>query len=106
MKSKAEKQSQKKETTGAQNFRKVVKYFVFPMICASGRSESRLAEAAGAEPCRQRRNEYFHAAVARCAFSIQNAQHTTGSADFASCAVKKWYAAVKCTKHTIPRPLF
>ena len=59
MKSKAEKQSQKKETTGAQHFRKVVKYFVFPMICASGRSESRLAEAAGAEPCRQRRNEYF-----------------------------------------------
>ena len=37
---------------------------VFPMICGSGGSKSRLAEAAGAEPCGQMRNEKLHAVVA------------------------------------------
>ena len=35
----------------------------FPMICGSGGSKSRLAKAAGAEPCGQRRNEKMHARV-------------------------------------------
>ena len=38
---------------------------VFRMICGSGGSKSRLAKAAGAEPCGQMRDEKLHA-VARC----------------------------------------
>ena len=37
--------------------RKVAIHSISPMICGSGGSESRLAKAAGAEPCRQMRNE-------------------------------------------------
>ena len=46
------------------NVRKVAKPCVFPMICGSGGSKSRLAKAAGAEPCGQRRHEELHAAKA------------------------------------------
>ena len=54
------------------------------MICGSGGSKSRLAKAAGAEPCRQRRNEAlarsdvkkWHAAVAPSTFTSQNVQNT------------------------------
>ena len=42
--------SQKKEDAGARKGRKVANHFVFPMVCASGWSKSRLAKAAGAEP--------------------------------------------------------
>ena len=37
------------------------KHCVFPMICGSGGSKSRLAKAAGAEPCGQMRDEKLHA---------------------------------------------
>ena len=70
-------ESQKKEDIVARNVRKVAKRFVFPMICGSGGSKSRLAQTAGAEPCRQRRNENLHAAVARSSFSSQNVQNTS-----------------------------
>ena len=36
---------------------KVTKHCVFPMICGSGGSKSRLAKAAGAEPSGQMRDE-------------------------------------------------
>ena len=45
-----ERKSQKKEDPGARKGRKVAKPFLFPMICGSGGSKSRLAKAAGAEP--------------------------------------------------------
>ena len=45
------RKSQKKEDSGARKGRKVAKHCVFSMICGSGGSKSRLAEAAGAEPC-------------------------------------------------------
>jgi len=48
--------SQKKEDPGARKGRKVAKHCVFPMICASGGSKSRLAKAAGAEPAGQMRD--------------------------------------------------
>ena len=48
--------------------RKVVKHCVFPMICGSGGSKSRLAKAAGAEPAGQMRDEQLHAVVARSTF--------------------------------------
>jgi len=51
------RKSQKKEDPGARKGRKVAKHCVFPMICGSGRSKSRLAKAAGAEPAGQMRDE-------------------------------------------------
>ena len=41
------RKSQKKEDTGARKGRKDAILFVFPMICGSGGSKSRLAKAAG-----------------------------------------------------------
>ena len=48
------------------------KHYVFPMICVSGGSKSRLAKAAGAEPSGQMRNEKLRAVVARSTFRSQN----------------------------------
>ena len=59
---------QKKEDPGARKGRKVAKHCVFPMICGSGGSKSRLAKAAGAEPSGQMRDEKLHAVVARSTF--------------------------------------
>ena len=52
-----ERKSQKKEDAGAREGRKVTNHCVFPMICGSGGSKSRLAKAAGAEPAGQMRDE-------------------------------------------------
>ena len=49
--------SQKKEDAGAQKSKKVAKHCVLTMFCGSGRSKSRLAKAAGAEPSRQMRDQ-------------------------------------------------
>ena len=68
--------SQKKEAAVARKGRKVAKHFVFPMICGSGGSKSRLAKAAGAEPPGQTRDEKVHAVVARSTFPSQNVQST------------------------------
>ena len=65
------RKSQKKEDPGARKGRKVAKYCVFPMICCSGGSKSRLAKAAGAEPSGQMRDEQIHAIVARSTFRSQ-----------------------------------
>ena len=58
------RESQKKEDPGVRKGRKVAKHYVFPMICGSGGSKSRLAKAAGAEPSGQMRDEKLHAVVA------------------------------------------
>ena len=70
------RKSQKKEDPGARKGRKVAKHCVFPMICGSGGSKSRLAKAVGAEPAGQMRDEQLHAVVARSTFPSQNAQNT------------------------------
>ena len=70
------RKSQKKEDTGARKGRKVAKRCVFPMICGSAGSKSRLAKVAGAEPAGQVRDEKLHAVVARSTFSSQNVQST------------------------------
>ena len=70
------RESQKKEDTPARNVRKVAKCCVFPRICVSAGSKSRLAKAAGAEVAAQSRQEKWHAAVARSAFATQNVQNT------------------------------
>ena len=66
------RQSQKKEDAGARKGRKVAKHCVFPMICGSGGSKSRLAKAAGAEPAGSMRDEKLHAVVVRSTFPSQN----------------------------------
>ena len=58
------RKSQKREDPGARKGRKVAKHCVFPMICGSGGSKSRLAKAAGKEPAGQMRDEKLHAVVA------------------------------------------
>ena len=70
------RKSQKKEDADARKGRKVAIPCVFPMICGSGGSKSRLAKAAGAEPSGQMRDEKLHAVVARSTFRSQNVQST------------------------------
>ena len=70
------RKSQKKEDADARKGRKVAKHCVFPMICGSGGSKSRLAKAAGAEPSGQMRDEKVHAVVARSTFRSQNVKNT------------------------------
>jgi len=55
---------------------------VFPMICGSGGSKSRLAKAAGAEPAGQMRDEKLHAVVARSTFASEKARNTSRSEHF------------------------
>jgi len=73
------RKSQKKEDADARIGRKVAKHCLFPMICNSGGSKSRLAKAAGAEPSGQMRDEKLHAVVARSTFRSQNVQNTPAS---------------------------
>ena len=54
--------------------RNTVFFHVFPMICGSGGSKSRLAKAAGAEPSCQMRDEKVHAVVARSTFASEKAK--------------------------------
>ena len=76
------RKSQKKEDADARKGRKVAIHCVFPMICGSGGSKSRLAKAAGAEPAGQMRDEKVHAVVARSTFPSQNVQNTPFSDHF------------------------
>ena len=72
------RKSEKKEGAGARKGRKVAIHYVFPMICGSGGSKSRLAKAAGAEPSGQMRDEELHAVVARSTFPSQKCKKLTG----------------------------
>ena len=117
MKSRGEKsqkrKGQKKEDADARKGRKVAIHCIFPMICGSGGSKSRLAKAAGAEPAGQMRHEKVHAVVARSTFPSQNGQNTRGSDHFwklrcrksaRRCGAKHILKS-KCTKHTMVGPL-
>ena len=59
-----------------ESLKNTVFFHVFPMICGSGGSKSRLAKAAGAEPSGQTRDEKLHAVAARSTFPSQNVQNT------------------------------
>ena len=86
---------------------------VFPMVCGSGGSKSRLAKAAGAEPSGQTRDEKLHAVVARSTFLSQNVQNTPWSDHFWKLRCQKsarrygteHISKSKCTKHTMVGPL-
>ena len=74
------RKSENKEEAGAQKGREVAIHCVFPMVCGSGGSKSRLREAAGAEPFGQIKDKRWKVAR-RC-----GAKHISKS---------------KCTRHTI-----
>ena len=101
------RKSQKKEDADARKGREVAKHCVFPMICGSGGSKSRLAKAAGAEPAGQMRDEKLHAVVARSTFRSQNVQNTPLSDHFWKLRCRKsarrcgakHISKSKCTKH-------
>ena len=101
------RKDQKKEDADARKGRKVAKHCVFPMICGSGGSKSRLAKAAGAEPAGQMRDEKLHAVVARSTFPSQNVQNTSAPDHFWKLRCRKsarrcgakHISKSKCTKH-------
>ena len=67
---------EKKEDAGARKGRKVAIHCVFPMICGSGGSKSRVAKAAGAAPAGQMRDEKLQAVVAPGRFGSKKAKNT------------------------------
>ena len=107
------RKSQKKEDADARKGRKVAIHCVFPMICGSGGSKSRLAKAAGAEAAGQMGDEKVHAVVARSAFPSQNVQNTPAPDHFWKLRCRKsarrcgakHISKSKCTKHTSSGPL-
>jgi len=78
------RKSEKQEDAGARKGRKVAKHCVFPMICGSRGSKSRLAKAAGAEPSGQMRDEKLYTVVARSTFGSEKAKNTSRSEHFGS----------------------
>ena len=72
----------KKKIQVREKVRKSRNTVFFPMICGSGGSKSRLAKAAGAEPCGQMRDEKLHAGVARSTFASKKAKSTSRSEHF------------------------
>ena len=83
------------------------------MICGSRGSKSRLAKAAGAEPCGQMRDEKLHAVVARSTCPSEKAKNTSRSEHFwklrwwksaRRCRAKHIWKS-RCTKHTMFGPL-
>ena len=111
-----EEKNEKKEDAGARKGSEVAILSVFPMICGSEDSEeskSRLAQAAGAEPCDQMRDEKLHAVVALSAFASDKAKSTSRSGRFWKLRCRKsarrcgatHMSKSKCTNHTMLGPL-
>ena len=72
------RKGRKKEDAGAGQSRNVAIHCVFPMVCGSRGSKSRLAKAAGAESSGEMRGEKLHAGVVRSKFAIEKAsKHLT-----------------------------
>ena len=113
------RKSDKREDSGGRKRRKVAIHCVFPMICGSGGSKSRLAKAAGAEPSGQMRKHptfgpLFEVAMSKKCTPLWRETHlqvkklkTSGSDHFSKlrcrksarrCATKHT-AKSKCTKH-------
>ena len=107
------RKSQKKEDAGARKGSKVAKHCVFPMICGSRGSKSRLAKAAGAEPAGQMRDEKLHAVVAQSTFASEKGKTTSRSDHFWKLRCRKsarrcgakHISKSKCTKHAMFGPL-
>ena len=61
-------ESQKREDAGARKGGEVAKHWLFPMICGSGGSNSRLPKTEGAEPAGQIKDDKLHDVVAQSTF--------------------------------------
>ena len=72
----------KREDAGARKGKEVTEYYVFPMFCGSGGSQSRLAKAAGAEPAGQMKDEQLHTVVARSTCGREKVQNTSAPEHF------------------------
>ena len=57
---------------------------VFPMICGSGGSKSRLAKAAGAEPAGHRRDEKLHPLWREAHFEVKSVKNWRSRTTFGS----------------------
>ena len=79
---KRREEERRKKIKKRKSLRKVAEHTVFSLFCGSAWSKSRLAKAAGAEPCGQMRDEKLYAVVARSRFRSQNAQSTSASEHF------------------------
>ena len=100
------RKSQKKEDADARKWkgRKVAKQCVFPMICGSGGSNSRLAKAAGAEPADQMKN--CTPLWREAHFEVKMYKAPQLRSTFRSCAVEKVHVSKsKCAKHPMLGPL-
>ena len=98
------RKSPKKEDPGAQKGWKFATNYVFPMICGSGRSKSRLAKAAGAEPSGQMRDEKFarlygakHISKSKCTKHAMQKVHAV--------VAQSTFSKSKCTKQPHVRTL-
>ena len=124
------RKSQKKDDPGARKGRKVAQHCVFPMICSSGGSKSRLARAAGAEPCGQMKEDETdasgakHISKSKCTKHLssgevemskktplwreahfqENVQHTILVLARRHCGAKR-ISKSKCTNHLMLGPL-
>ena len=72
------------EDTDARKGREVAKHCLFPMICGSGGSKSRLAKAAGAEPAGHRSDEKLHAVWREAHFEVKSVKNWRSRATFGS----------------------
>ena len=90
-------ESQKREDAGARKGRKVVKQCVFPMICGSAGSRSRLAEAVGAQTADQLQDEKLHAVAARSTLSNRKWKSTSGLEHFWKLRCRKSAVAARST---------
>ena len=88
-----EKESEER-SADARKGRKAAKHFVFPMICGSGGSKSRLAKAAGAEPAGQRRMKNCMPLWREAHFQVKMYKAHQLRPTFGSCAVEKVHAVV------------
>ena len=107
------KKREKKEDAGARKGRKVAIHCVFPMVCGSGGSNSRLTKAAGAEPAGQMRDEKLYAVVVRSTLGSKTTKNTSRSVHFWQLTSRKsarrcgakHISKSKSTKHTILGPV-
>ena len=108
------RKSHKKEDADGRKGGKVAKHSVFPVICGSAGSKSRLAKAAGAEPSEEMGDEKLHAVVTRSTCRSENVQNTSFSEHFRKLRCRKsarrcgakHISKSKCTKrHTMFGPL-
>ena len=84
------RKTEKKEDAGVRKGRKVAIHCVFPMICGSGWSKSRLAKAAGEEPAGQKCTPLWREAH----FQVKMYKAPQIRSTFRSWAVEKVHAVV------------